>query len=58
MDNKLLTVKDLAIRLQLSVDVIYKLKAAGKLPPCLKIGGGIRWRPKAVEEWERGLEDK
>lgn len=56
--SKLLTVKDMALRLQLSTDAIYKLKAAGKLPPCLKVGGGVRWRESTVEEWERGLEDK
>lgn len=56
--GKLLTVKDMAIRLQLSVDAIYKLKAKGKLPKEIMVGGNIRWRPETVEEWEKGLENK
>lgn len=56
--SKLLTVKDMAIRLRYSVNAIYKLKENGKLPACFKIGGEWRWREETVEEWERGLEDK
>lgn len=56
--SKLLTVKDMAIRLQLKPNTIYRLKDAGKLAPNIQIGRNVYWRESTVEEWEKGLEDK
>lgn len=57
--SKLLTVKDMALRLVLTVGTIHKhLKKKGKLPKGFKVCGEWRWREETVEEWEKGLEDK
>lgn len=43
----------LAKRLGLSVSTVERLRAQGSsdLPPCIKIGGAIRYDDTTVEEW-------
>ena len=45
----------LAKRLGLSVSTIERLRAQGSndLPPCVRIGGAIRYDDVTVEEWLR-----
>lgn len=52
--QKLWTIDELADHLTLSVKSIYNLRASGdasKLPPAVKIGGKLRWRPEDVDAW-------
>lgn len=46
----------LAKRLGLSVSTIERLRAQGSndLPPCVRIGGAIRYDDVTVEEWLQG----
>jgi excisionase family DNA binding protein len=49
---QLLSAKELAEILSLSVRTIWRLRSAGKLPKPLVIGGSIRWRQSDIEQWE------
>ena len=47
-----LTVNDLAQILQFSTKTIYNRRHSGKpLPPCIVVGGKLRFRPQDVEAW-------
>ena len=48
---QLLTVKDLAKVLKTSVRQIWRLRAAGQLPPHIKIGGSVRWDERDLAAW-------
>jgi predicted DNA-binding transcriptional regulator AlpA len=47
----LLTAKDLASCMQLSVRTIWRLRSAGKLPAPLEVGGAVRWRSDEFQKW-------
>ena len=47
----LLDAKSLGKILSLSKRQIFRLKSFHKLPPCVKIGGSIRWRQSDVDRW-------
>lgn len=48
----LMTVRDLAKRLQIDRRTIYSWIQSGKIPrPDLDIGNVKRWRPTTIEEW-------
>lgn len=50
--TQLLTIKDLAELLRVSVRKLYREKAAGKLPKEVRIGKkGVRWDPDDVRDW-------
>lgn len=51
---QLLKPADLAERYGKSVSSIYRLHcyAPEELPPSVKIGSSLRWRPEDVEAWE------
>jgi hypothetical protein len=42
---------DLAFVLRSSLATIHRLRAAGKLPRALKLGGQLRWRVDEVKAW-------
>jgi len=47
----LLSAKDLAAELSVSLASVYNLRAAGKLPLPVRVGGCVRWRRSDVELW-------
>ena len=48
----LLTVKEVAHLLRLSVRAVWKLRSAGHMPPPVRLGGrSIRWRAADVERF-------
>ncbi len=51
MAQPLLTRPELAERLNISLNTLDKLRMRGALPPAVKVGGSVRWRPEAVEHW-------
>ena len=54
----LLDAKSIGKLLSLSKRQIFRLKSAGKLPSCLKIGGAVRWRKSDIDLWiELGCPD-
>lgn len=55
--EKLLTPKQLSELLQIKTSTIYKWVHYGYIP-VVKLGIGIRFRPKKVEEWIRKRERK
>jgi len=46
----LLTVKDMATRLQVKEKTIYAWTSQGKIP-CVKVNGVIRFDERAIEQW-------
>jgi excisionase family DNA binding protein len=48
---ELLTIKQLAERLQLSTRTIYRLAQEGTLPKPVKIGRANRWRREVLDDW-------
>lgn len=49
-DNYVMTIRDVALYLQLSDSTVYKLVKKGMLPAC-KIGGTWRFSRKLVDAW-------
>lgn len=49
--TELLTIRELAALLKVGVSTCWRLRAAGKLPLPLRVGGAIRWRASEVAEW-------
>ncbi len=52
MEEKAITVKQVAKYLQVNERTIYKLAQANKIP-CFKVGGTWRFWKKDIEEWSR-----
>lgn len=50
MDEEILTVKEAAAFLKLSVPTIYQLKAQGKIP-FRKVGNSIRFSKNTLTKW-------
>ena len=50
MENKLLTVEDLADYLQLSTKTIYRMLRRGQLP-CYRVGNQWRFRKEVIDTW-------
>ena len=49
---QLLTAKDVAGRLSLSKRAVFRMKSAGLICPCVKVGqGAIRWRESDILQW-------
>lgn len=53
IDNPLLTVKELAKYLGVSASSIShnRCYSPEKVPPAIKIGSHVRWRPSDVQAW-------
>lgn len=50
-DVTLLTARDLAKRLRVSIRQVYRLDKSGSVPRPLRIGGCTRWREDEIFEW-------
>ena len=50
MEDKLLTVDDLAAYLQVSTKTIYRMLRRGQLP-CYRVGSLWRFRKEAIDRW-------
>lgn len=58
-DARLLTVPDVAERLQVNRRTVYSWIQAGTLPrPDVDIGNIKRWKPKTIEDWIDSLNAK
>jgi excisionase family DNA binding protein len=55
MTLSLLTVKEMAIRLQVKEKTIYAWASQGKIP-CVKVNGVIRFDARAIEQWLQGCQ--
>ena len=47
----LVSADTLAQMLEISVRTLWRLRAAGKLPAPVRLGGSVRWRPRDIESW-------
>ena len=47
----LLSADRVAAALDISVRTLWRLRAAGKLPAPVKIGGSVRWRYEEITLW-------
>ncbi len=50
MDDRWITVKDVAEYLQLSTDQIYRLAQQGKIP-AFRVGGRWRFKREKIDQW-------
>jgi predicted DNA-binding transcriptional regulator AlpA len=49
-----LTREDVALRLATSVKTVDRMTGRGELPPPLKVGRLVRWRPEQIEAFLAG----
>lgn len=49
--ERLLTIEDMVLLLQLSKRTIWRMRSAGRLPNSIRMGGSIRWRSTEIERW-------
>lgn len=57
MDEKALTVKQVAEYLQVNERTIYKLAQTGKMP-CFRVAGTWRFWKREIDEWTRNRSTK
>jgi predicted DNA-binding transcriptional regulator AlpA len=55
--DALITLQQLAERLQVTPKVIYGLRYRGEAPPAIKVGRELRWRLSDVADWEERRRD-
>lgn len=48
---ELLTVKEVAKRLKVSVRQVWKLNASGQMPKSVRVARSVRWRAADVAAW-------
>lgn len=51
MTERLLTINDVADRLNVRVGAIYELRRTRKAPPAIKLGRSLRWRQSDIDAW-------
>ena len=50
--EKLLTAKSVGDKLSLSKRQVFRMRSAGLICPCIRVGrGAIRWRQSDIENW-------
>ena len=54
MQQKLLTIRELAAHLKIAPRTVFRLVDEGKIPPGIKIGHSIRWPDTLITEWITG----
>lgn len=54
-DEDLLRQTDVARRLRVSERTVIRLRLAQALPPPIRIGRQIRWRPADIDHWVKSL---
>ncbi len=47
----LLSAETLAKRLEISLRSLWRLRAGGRLPPPIRLGGTVRWRSTDIDAW-------
>ncbi|MDB5342488.1 MAG: Prophage regulatory [Schlesneria sp.] len=47
----LMTAKDLAVSLQISLRQLWRLRNAGQLPEPVALGRLVRWRTDQIQQW-------
>ena len=55
--RQFVTVRDVAERLQVDTKTVRRWREEGKLPRALSVGGVVRWRPEAIDEWIAAQEE-
>ncbi|WP_299636349.1 helix-turn-helix domain-containing protein [uncultured Ruegeria sp.] len=55
-ENTLLNVKDVAGMLNIGVSTVWRHAKSGNIPKPLRVGGSVRWRKSALEEWVKQQE--
>lgn len=53
----LLTIKDVALRLQIKPATLYAWAAQGRIP-CLRIHGLVRFRKEEIDQWVEGFRER
>lgn len=57
--SPMLTAKDVARILNVSVRTVWRLKSAGRLPPSIGLGRSVRWCASEFMRWmERGCPER
>ncbi len=56
--ERMLTVRDLAELLSVHTRSIRRWVSEGELPPPIKIGGSLRWKPARIQEWIQEKEEE
>jgi len=51
LDERLLTLGDLAALVQVSEKTLRRWRSEGRLPSAVEIGGVVRWRREDVDAW-------
>ncbi len=51
----LLTARDLAKALRISVRTLWRHRSAGRLPAPIRIGRAVRWDRRDIGDWLEGL---
>lgn len=49
--DTLMSAQDIAEKLGVSLRTVYRWKADGDLPPALRVGRHLRYRPDDIDEW-------
>lgn len=49
--NRLLTVKDVAALLSVTVRHVWNLEIQGRMPPAIRSGRIVRWDEEVIREW-------
>ncbi len=47
----LLSAETVAELLGISIRTLWRLRAAGRLPRPVRLGGSVRWRPEDIQAW-------
>jgi excisionase family DNA binding protein len=50
-DTTLMTVDDIAKKLNCSTRTVYRLTDRGFVPPPIRLGRLVRWSPEAIDRW-------
>ncbi|MCZ6652649.1 MAG: helix-turn-helix domain-containing protein [Planctomycetota bacterium] len=51
VESTLLTVRDIAKLLQVSMRQVWRLRSAGLLPEPIRIGSAVRWTSASIQEF-------
>ena len=51
MQNELLTVREVASALKVSVRQVWKLHSSGRLPAPVRLSRSVRWRQDELASW-------
>jgi predicted DNA-binding transcriptional regulator AlpA len=53
--RRLIGVREVATMLGVSIASVWRLRAAGRLPKAVRLGGAVRWRLREIERFIDGL---